>query len=68
MQTIAHIVVGCSWKGNITKRDGKMVDCGHKHSTWDEALPCLARMRKERPGKCQNYRIMKIVWKPVLRN
>ncbi len=50
-------VYGLSWKGNITKRDGKSVRCGHKHTTWEEAVPCRQQMEKEKPGKCQQYRI-----------
>lgn len=65
MLTTAYIATGCSWKGNITKRDGKPVECVHKHATREEAQPCLERMRKERPGRCQDYRIFKIVWKPA---
>ena len=56
-----HEVYGCSWKGRETKRDGKYVRCGHQHSTEDDARPCLERMRTEKPGKCQDYRILQLM-------
>ena len=51
---------GCSWAGRTTKRDGKAVRCGHKHRTAAAAEKCVKKMRKERPGNCQNYRTMQI--------
>lgn len=54
------VVQGCSWKGRMTRRDGKVVDCGHKHKTHAAAEPCRRRMKKTKPGDCQDYRIAKL--------
>jgi len=56
-----YVVMGCSWQGNMTRRDGKLVTCGHQHETFLEAEPCRAKMRKEKPGRCQDYRIARII-------
>ena len=48
--------VGCSWRGNQTKRDGKRVSCGHKHRSEQAAEKCVQKMKKTRPGNCQTYR------------
>jgi len=55
--------VGCSWQGNLTKRDGKLVTCGHKHLSHETAKKCLRRMRRSRPGNCQNYITQKVIWR-----
>ncbi len=60
-----YISMGCSWKGNLTRRDGKLVTCGHQHMTFLEAEPCRDIMRKEKPGRCQDYRISKIILRPL---
>lgn len=54
-------VQGCSWKGNIVKRDGKPVRCGHRHKTERDCEKCIKKMRAERPGHCQNYRSFHII-------
>ena len=63
----AYIVCGCSWHGNLTKRDKKTVNCGHKHKTWQAASKCISKMRKERPGNCQDYRAFEFIWIPKLK-
>jgi len=50
------VAQGCSWKGRTTKRNGKTVSCGHKHRSREAALKCAKKMRKEKPGNCQDYR------------
>ena len=55
-----YIAAGCSWKGRTTKRDGKIVECGHKHKTREAAIPCQRKMRETKPGKCQDYRVSQI--------
>jgi hypothetical protein len=62
--------VGCSWRGNRTKRDGKSVTCGHKHRSRTACEACLKLLRAERPGNCQDYRIenisgYKVVYKRI---
>ena len=49
--------VGCSRKGNTSKRDGKIVDCGHQHKSRHSAQQCATQMEKERPGNCQRYKV-----------
>lgn len=49
-------VVGSSWKGNTSKRDGNIVSCGHKHKSEAGCRKCLETMKRDRPGKCQTYR------------
>lgn len=53
-------VLGCSWRGHYTKRDGKLVRCGHKHRTEAAAKRCRDKMRKTKPGNCQDYRAVEI--------
>lgn len=50
-------VRGQSWAGRPTKRDGKRVNCGHKHKSEEACQKCLKRMKKEKPGNCQVYRV-----------
>ena len=54
-------VFGTSWAGRLTKRDGETVQCGHNHKNRGTAAGCLKRMRRERPGKCQDYRIEELI-------
>jgi len=56
-----YSVFGCSWKGNLTKRDGKAVWCGHLHDSAEDAGECHARMLCDRPGRCQQYRVSELV-------
>ena len=60
-----YIAMGCSWQGNLTRRDGKLVTCGHRHKTSANAERCHNRMRKEKPSKCQSYRVFKINLRPT---
>lgn len=60
-------VVGCSWAGRTTKREGKRITCGHKHKSYETAKPCVAKMRKARPGNCQTYQAIEIVFFAVTR-
>ena len=53
-------VQGMSWAGNPTKRDGKRIKCGHEHENQKECAQCVINMRKERPGKCQVYRAVRV--------
>jgi hypothetical protein len=53
-------VQGMSWAGNPTKRDGKRINCGHKHESQKACAQCVINMRKERPGKCQVYRAVRV--------
>lgn len=48
-------VQGMSWRGKVTKRDGKRITCGHEHKSRDNCKKCEKKMRKERPGNCQCY-------------
>lgn len=50
-------VQGQSIWGKHMKRDGKFITCGHRHKSEKACEKCLKRLRKERPGKCQTYRI-----------
>jgi hypothetical protein len=59
----AFVVNGCSWRGNLTKRNGKTVLCGHEHDSEEDARKCLLTMKTTRPGKCQDYRVAKIIWR-----
>lgn len=54
-------VHGESRRGVTTKRNGKVVSCGHRHRTQAAAKKCEARMRLDRPGNCQTYRVASIV-------
>ncbi len=56
------IVGGVSWKGRTVLRDGRPVICGHRHRSKAAAGPCVKRMRRERPGKCQDYRAVNLFW------
>jgi len=56
---------GCSWAGNITRRDGKSVSCSHKHKTRAAASRCAKSMRLKRPGNCQDYRAFEIVLRQI---
>lgn len=58
--TVFWQAVGCSWKGRTTKRDGKVVHCGHKHKTEKAADVCAHNMRRTKPGKCQWYKAVEI--------
>jgi len=49
--------IGTSWTGNVTKRDGKLIGCGHKHRTKSAAERCVRRMEREQPGNCQQYKV-----------
>jgi hypothetical protein len=49
-------VQGVSWWGNVTKRNGKRITCGHKHNSFENCAKCVKKMKAERPGKCQTYR------------
>ena len=53
-------VFGCSWAGRTTWRKGQWVSCGHRHKTRKGTEPCLRRMRRDRPGNCQDYRVGKL--------
>lgn len=55
-----YVVQGVSWRGNVTKRDGRSIACGHKHESPSQCRNCLVRLRTERPGNCQDYRIARI--------
>lgn len=57
---ICYIAMGCSWRGNLTKRDGKLVTCGHHHRLRLDAKRCCDQMQKEKPGRCQDYRVFKV--------
>jgi hypothetical protein len=61
-------VVGCSWAGKTTKRNGKAVTCGHRHKTQSATKPCVAKMRKSKPGNCQDYRAVEVVYKKADRS
>lgn len=56
-----YAVFGQSWKGRTTKRNGKTVECGHKHKRREAAEKCAKRMRLSRPGKCQDYQVASLV-------
>jgi hypothetical protein len=60
-----HEAFGCSWQGKTTLRDGHPIRCGHKHRTWQAAEKCAKKMRKNRPGKCQDYRSFLIVYRAM---
>ena len=49
------VVRGCSWAGRF-RRNAPRLDCGHRHKTREGCVKCVARMRRERPGKYQDYR------------
>jgi hypothetical protein len=53
-------VQGMSWAGNPTKRAGKWINCGHEHESQKACDQCVISMRKERPGKCQVYRTVRV--------
>lgn len=53
-------VQGQSWAMNPTKRDGKRIKCGHHHKSREGCERCLTKMKKERPGKCQQYRAVHV--------
>jgi len=56
------VAQGCSWAGKITHRNKKIVSCGHQHTSLKEAEKCVKKMRKERPGNCQDYRVFSIFY------
>jgi hypothetical protein len=57
---------GCSWAGKLTKRDGRLVRCTHKHRSAAGAAPCVKRLRELKVGNCQNYRAVEIMLVPTV--
>ena len=53
--------VGCSYKGNTCRREGKLVSCGHRHRTREVAERCATKMQQTRPGRCQTYRPIQLL-------
>lgn len=53
-------VFGCSRRGNVTKREGKTVLCGHEHRTQQGAYRCCILLLKSRPGGCQHYKVREV--------
>lgn len=54
------LAAGCSHRGNLVKREGKVVTCGHRHKSEGAAGRCVRRMQRERPGGCQDCRAVEL--------